>query len=168
MQGDTVKVEVVMQRDPFFIDGLANVAEALALMRQNAVSSLVIEKRHAGDEYGFLTVNEIATKVLALSRPLERTAVYEVMEKPVLTIAPGMQVKYAVRLLAQLGRRRALVENDSGILGFVSLRDLVLSYGAPERGAERGAESGAESAAKSEAKNAAGGAAEGETGTPPE
>ncbi|MEZ5723013.1 MAG: CBS domain-containing protein [Paracoccaceae bacterium] len=66
--------------------------------------------------------------MIALNKPLGRTAVYEVMDKPILMISPDMQVKYAVRLLSQLNRRRALVTDDSGLLGFVSLRDLVLSY----------------------------------------
>jgi CBS domain-containing protein len=128
MQGDTVRVDAVMQKNLLFIDGLSSVAEALTQMRQNGVSSLVIEKRHVGDEYGFLTVNEIADRVIAVNKPLGRTAVYEIMDKPVLTIAPSMQVKYAVRLLAELNRRRALVRDDGELLGFVSLRDLVLSY----------------------------------------
>lgn len=128
MQGGTDRVDTVMQKELLFIDGLASVAEALKQMRRSGVSSLVIEKRHPGDEFGFLTVNEIADRVIALNKPLGRTAVYEIMDKPVLTIAPGMQVKYAVRLLSQLNRRRALVKDDGGLLGFVSLRDLVLSY----------------------------------------
>ena len=128
MQGGTARVDSVMQKNLLYIDGLASVAEALRQMRANGVSSLVIEKRHEGDEFGFLTVNEIADRVIALNKPLGRTAVYEVMDKPILMISPDMQVKYAVRLLSQLNRRRALVTDDSGLLGFVSLRDLVLSY----------------------------------------
>lgn len=124
-----IRVDSVMQADPLYIDGLASVAEALSEMRRNGVSSLVIDRRHPGDEYGFLTVNEIAARVIAVNKPLERTSVYEVMDKPVLTIPPDMNVKYAVRLLAQMRRRRALVLGESGLLGFVSLRDLVLSYG---------------------------------------
>jgi len=92
MQGDSTRVDTVMRKDMLFVDGLSSVADALRTMRRNGVSSLVIEKRHPGDEYGFLTVNEIASKVIALNRPLERTAVYEIMEKPILTIAPGMHV----------------------------------------------------------------------------
>ena len=72
--------------------------------------------------------------MIALNKPLGRTAVYEVMDKPILTIAPSMQVKYAVRLLSQLNRRRALVKDDGGLIGFVSLRDLVLSYAEPGDG----------------------------------
>ena len=134
MQGGTARVDSVMQKNLLYIDGLASVAEALRQMRANGVSSLVIEKRHDGDEFGFLTVNEIADRVIALNKPLGRTAVYEVMDKPILTIAPSMQVKYAVRLLSQLNRRRALVKDDGGLIGFVSLRDLVLSYAEPGDG----------------------------------
>lgn len=128
MEETFVKVGSLMRTDLCRIDGLANIHEALALMSTNKVSSLIIDRRHPGDEYGFLTVNEIASRVIAENRSFERTSVYEVMEKPVLTIVPDMNVKYAVRLLTQLGRRRALVHGDTGLLGFVSLRDLVLSY----------------------------------------
>ena len=128
MEQGNVKVETLMRTDLHRIDGLASISDAMAMMREHKISSLIIDRRHPGDEYGFLTVNEIASRVIAENRSFERTSVYEVMEKPVLTIVPHMNVKYVVRLLTQLGRRRALVQGDGGLLGFVSLRDLVLSY----------------------------------------
>jgi len=128
MEETFVRVDSLMRTDLRRIDGLANIHEALAMMRKYKVSSLIIDRRHPGDEFGFLTVNEIASRVIAENRSFDRTSVYEVMEKPILTIVPDMNVKYAVRLLTQLGRRRALVHGDTGLLGFVSLRDLVLSY----------------------------------------
>jgi len=128
MEKSFVRVDTLMRTDLRRIDGLANIHVALDMMRTHKISSLIIDRRHPGDEYGFLTVNEIASRVIAENRSFERTSVYQVMEKPVLTIVPEMNVKYAVRLLTQLGRRRALVHGDAGLLGFVSLRDLVLSY----------------------------------------
>jgi len=128
MEEKFVRVDSLMRTDLHRIDGLANIHTALSMMREHKVSSLVIDRRHPGDEYGFLTVNEIAARVIAVNRSFERTSVYQVMEKPVLTIVPEMNVKYTVRLMTQLGRRRALVLGESGLLGFVSLRDLVLSY----------------------------------------
>jgi predicted transcriptional regulator len=129
MSESRLTVRDVMRSDMHAINGLDSVADALKEMRRHDVSSLIIERRDPGDEYGFLTVNEIANRVIALNKSLERTSVYEIMDKPILTLQPGMNVKYAVRLLSQLGCRRALVCDDSGLLGFVSLRDLVLSYG---------------------------------------
>lgn len=128
MAENTLSVAEVMRSDFHVIDGLASIATALDEMHRFGVSSLIIEPRHEGDEYGFITVNEIAGRVIAVNKSLGRTAVYEVMDKPVLTVHPEMRVKYAVRLLSQLGRRRALVRGEGRVQGFISLRDLVLSY----------------------------------------
>ena len=97
-------------------------------MKQHKVSSLVIEGRHDGDEYGLLTVHDIAAKVVAINRSTERTSVYEIMTKPALTLSGNMNVKYAIRLLARLELTRALVVGVDEPLGLVTLRDLVLSY----------------------------------------
>ncbi len=121
-------VEDVMQRSIHYVSGLASIHEAIGLMRQHGVTALVIERRHAGDEYGFVTVEQIAAQVVGANRSLERTSVYEVMEKPTLTLNPHMAVKYAIRLLAQLEHRRALVVDQDGAQGLVTLRDLVLCF----------------------------------------
>jgi len=131
MKETFVRVDSLMRTELHRIDGLANIHTALAMMRKHSISSLVIDRRHPGDEYGFLTVAEIAAKVISKNRSFTRTSVYEIMEKPVLTIPPEMNVKYAVRLLTQLNRRRALVNGQTGLLGFITLRDLVLSYDNP-------------------------------------
>ncbi|MBZ0130070.1 MAG: CBS domain-containing protein [Rhodobacteraceae bacterium] len=123
-----VRVGDVMQTSLHLIDGLVSVQEAVEAMQRHGVSTLVIERRHDGDEYGFVTVNEIAERVVAVNRSLTRTSVYEVMDKPTLTLNPAMNVKYAIRLLSQLGLRRALVAEENGLLGLVTLRDMVLSY----------------------------------------
>lgn len=128
MDTNFVKVEDVMQTSVHMINGLASAMDAIIEMTQHNVSSLVIDRRHDGDEYGVVTVVEIASRVVAENRSLERTNVYEIMNKPTLTLDPKMNVKYAIRLLSQLGHRRALVASDTGVLGFVTLRDMVLSY----------------------------------------
>lgn len=128
MDASFVRVGDVMQTDLHMIDGLVSVREAVEAMARHGVSSLVIERRHDGDEFGLVTVSEVAERVVALNRSLERTSVYEVMDKPTLTLNPAMNVKYAIRLLAQLGLRRALVLDGDGLLGLVTLRDMVLSY----------------------------------------
>ena len=123
-----VKVEDVMQTSLHTVNGLASVQEAIGQMRRLGVSSLVIERRNAGDEYGVVTVRDIASKVVAVSRSVARTSVYEVMTKPALTVAAGMNVKYAIRLLARFAINRALVTRDGELVGLVTLRDLVVGY----------------------------------------
>ena len=44
-----IRVREVMTPSPRVIDGLATVREAVKLMREHHVSSLVIDRRHDGD-----------------------------------------------------------------------------------------------------------------------
>ena len=122
------RVREVMTPSPTVIDGLATVAEAIELMREKGISSLVIDRRHEGDEYGLVVVTDIAKKVVAEDHAPERTNVYEVMTKPVLTVDCEMDIKYAIRLLARFGISRALVTRDGTLAGIVTMRDMVLRY----------------------------------------
>ena len=102
------KVSEVMTPSPRLIDGLATVQEAVELMRGNNISSLVIERRHEGDEYGLIVVSDIADKVIAANLSPVRTNVYEIMSKPVLTLDGETDIKYAIRLLSRFGLARGL------------------------------------------------------------
>lgn len=121
------RVEGAMITDLYSIDGLATVGEAMQMMKQHHVSSLVVERRDGDDEVGLVEVADIAKEVIGKNRAPDRVSVYEVMTKPVVTLPPGMRVRYAVRLLAQLGLSRAVVVDESrNAVGMVTLRDLVL------------------------------------------
>lgn len=130
-ENDYYAVGRVMVPAPKVIDGLATVAEAIALMRQDRISSLVIDKRHEGDEYGLVVVHDIASKVIAEDRAPERTNVYEIMSKPVLTVDTDMDIKYAIRLLNRFALSRALVTDNGKLVGIVTLKDMVFHYVTP-------------------------------------
>lgn len=123
---DYVKVRQAMTPSPRVIDGLATVLEAIDLMREHGVSSLVIDRRHKGDEYGLITVHDIAGKVIANDRAPERISVYEIMSKPALTVDVDMDVKYAIRILTRFQLTRALVTEHGDLAGIVTLRDMAI------------------------------------------
>ncbi|MGW8205877.1 MAG: CBS domain-containing protein [Hyphomicrobiaceae bacterium] len=118
----------VMTPNPTLIDGLATVRQALNTMKDASMSSLVIDRRDDDDEYGLITVRDIAEKVIGQNRSLDRASVYEIMTKPVLTLEGRMQLHYAVRLLTRLGTSRALVMDNGKLKGIVTLRDITLRY----------------------------------------
>ena len=127
-----VKVEDVMSGNPHVIDGLATVRSAIDQMREHNVSSLVIERRDDRDEYGVVTVGDIAAHVASKDRSPERTSVYEIMSKPVLSVDVGMDIKYAIRMLNRFKLTRALVTRQGEMVGIVTLRDMVVRYTAPD------------------------------------
>ena len=121
-------VRDLMRPSPGLINGLATVQEALDMMRRDNVGALVIDRRHDGDEYGIIVLSDIAAKVIAENRSPERTNVYEVMSKPVVTVDYQMDIKYAVKLLSRFGLSRALVTKGGALVGLVSLREMVFRY----------------------------------------
>jgi len=123
-----IQVREVMTPMPVPVDGLATVREALNRMREAKVRSLVVERRRPGDEFGIVVVSDIANKVIARNRSLDRTNVYEIMSKPVLTVDASMEIKYGIRLLANFGLSRSLVVDHNEAVGFVTLKDLVFRY----------------------------------------
>jgi len=128
MGGKVVRVSDVMRTSLHMVSGLASVHDAIKEMNRLEVSSLIIERRDEHDEFGVITVQDIASKVVAVNKATERTSVYEVMTKPAMTLDSEMNTKYAIRLLSRFGLTRALVIHGKELLGIVTLRDLVLGY----------------------------------------
>ena len=134
-QGRQMRVEDVMTAEVHSIDGLATVAEAMALMREHSVSSLAVDRRNETDEVGMLVVSDIARNVTAPNRSPERVNVYEIMSKPVVTLPSEMLARYAVRLLVRFDISRAIVvDHDRNPAGIVTLRDLVIESETLETG----------------------------------
>ena len=127
-ESQPIPVRAVLTPMPVPVEGLATVREALNRMREAKVRSLVVERRRPGDEWGIVVVSDIANKVIARNRSLDRTNVYEIMSKPVLTVDASMEIKYAIRLLSKFGLSRSLVVDHNEAVGFVTLKDLVFRY----------------------------------------
>ena len=128
MESRVVRVSDVMRTSLHMVSGLASVQDAIAEMNRHNVSSLIIDRRDEDDEFGVITVHDIASRVVALNKSTERTSVYEVMTKPALTLESRMNTKYAIRLLSRFSLTRALVTNGEKLLGIVTLRDMVVGY----------------------------------------
>lgn len=122
-----IRVSDVMTKNVKTIGRVAMVSEAIEVIRETGVSSLVVERANVNDEFGMLTIRDIAREVVATDRSADRTGVFEIMTKPVLTIAAEMNIKYAVRILVRYGLSRAVViDHDRNPVGIVTLRDMVL------------------------------------------
>ena len=104
----TIRVADVMVSQLRSVDGLATVAEVMALMKRHRVSSIAVNRRNENDELGLVVVSDIARQVIAKNRAPERVNVYEIMSKPVLTLPAEMFARYAVRLLVRFGLSRAV------------------------------------------------------------
>ena len=122
-----VKVGDVMTPELHSIDGLATVADAMALMKRHDVDALAVNRHDENDEVGLVALSDVAREVIARNRSPDRVNVYEIMSKPVLTVPPDMLAHYAVRLLVRFQVSRSIVvDRERNPIGFVTLHDLVL------------------------------------------
>ncbi len=121
-----VQAKDIMRRNVVTIYGMATVREAVAKMRSENVTALIVNKRDPSDAWGIVTVPDLVREVIAPGRPPDDTNVYEIMTKPVITVPPDMDIRYVARLLNRAGVRRAPVEDRGELLGVISMSDLVL------------------------------------------
>lgn len=120
------RVRHVMKRKFDLVDGMTTIKNALDAMQHLETKCLIVEKRHEDDEYGILLISDISRKVLAKDRAPERVNVYEVMQKPVVTVDPDMDIRYCARLFDHLNLSRAPVVESGKVVGIVSFTDLVI------------------------------------------
>lgn len=121
-----IRVSDVMKREFDLVNGELTVKEALLSMKYVDTRALIVDKRHPDDEYGIVLISDIAKKVLAADRSPDRVNLYEIMAKPVLSVPPGMDIRYCARLLERFGIMRAPVIDQGVVVGVVSFHDLVL------------------------------------------
>ena len=124
-----VRISDVMTPDVIVVARTATVREAVAEMRRLGTSSVVVDRRDEDDEYGLVTVKDIAQQVIGNDLSPDRVNVYEVMSKPVMALAAEMNIVYAVRMLNRFRLTRAMViDHDRKPVGIVTLRDMVLRH----------------------------------------
>ena len=102
-QKKIVRVRQVMQTTFQVVDGRTTVGDALRAMKPAGATALIVQKRHDDDEYGIVLLSDIAKKVIARDKSIERVNVYEVMSKPVISVSPEMDIRYCARLFERFG-----------------------------------------------------------------
>ncbi len=123
---NVIRVRDVMKSDVDVVDGMMTVTEALQSMKYPDTRTLIVDKRHADDEYGVVMFRDMAKKVLARDHSPNRVNIYEIMSKPVISVHPDMDIRYCTRLLDRFGLSRAPVLENHKIIGLVSYTDIVL------------------------------------------
>lgn len=118
------KVGDVMHKDVATIDGSETVTSAIATMRQKKVSSLVVNRRGQEDAWGIVTRKDIVSKVVDPGKDPKSVKVHEIMTKPLITVSPGLALKYCARLFHNSGIRRAPVFDGKNIVGIISNTDI--------------------------------------------
>ena len=118
------KAADVMKKNVVYIDGNESVADAIRLMREKRVSSLVVNRRGQEDAWGMITRKDVVNKIVDPGEDPQEVKVFEIMSKPLIMVSPGLALKYCARLMNYAGVRRATVFDGKEIVGILSNTDI--------------------------------------------
>ena len=120
-----VLVKDVMWNKVDIVDHKTTVQDALNTMEHKKTKMLIVDKAHEHDEYGIVLIADIARKAIAQNKSLDRVNVYEIMNKPAISVNSEMNIRYCARLLTRFNLSRCPVIDDGKIVGVVSLTSIV-------------------------------------------
>ena len=118
------KAADVMTKGVISIEGTATVADAIRMMKEKKVSSLFVNRRGQEDAWGIVTRKDVVNKVVDPGKDPAEVKVFEIMSKPLVTVSPGLALKYCARLFNATGIRRAPVFDGKDIIGILSNTDI--------------------------------------------
>lgn len=124
-----MKVEDVMNERLEFIDANSSVKEAIDLMLEKRIRSLLVKPRNEMDCYGVITVRDIVFGVFANDLKPEDVRVGDIASKPIVTVPKGTELMNVVRFMKRFNIARVFVLDDGKIVGVVSLMDIMKALG---------------------------------------
>jgi len=101
------------------------VREALNIMRENKIKSLVVDKLKPHDAYGLLTYKNILSSIVANDGDIDLLRVYDIYSKPALQVSEQLGVKYASQIMVNSGVKRLLVIDNNELEGILTMTDIL-------------------------------------------
>ncbi|CAM3961309.1 CBS domain-containing protein [Arcobacter cloacae] len=117
-------VEELMKKNVTTIKPYATLKEALKLMKDKNLKSLVVEKNSPSDAYGLITNTQILKAIVAEDGDIELLNVYDLYNKPAFSVSAKIDVKYAAKIMIDHNIKRVVVTDNNELLGVLSITDL--------------------------------------------
>jgi CBS domain-containing protein len=118
----TLKVKDVMDTKVHTIDAGATVQDAVMMMVQNNVWSLLVVKGRSPQ--GVVTERDVMRRCLAKGLSLSKTTVGSIASSPLISIEPGASIREAMDLMASKDIRRLFVVDKGKIIGRITQTEL--------------------------------------------
>jgi CBS domain-containing protein len=117
--------ELVKDREVYTVQADVSVMDAAAYMRERNVGAVPVLRN--SNLVGVFSERDIMTRVLLSTRDPNKTKVSEVMTPDPRVVGLEESVERCMLIMKQNGfRHLPVVEGDSRLIGFLSLRDLLL------------------------------------------
>lgn len=118
-------VKDVMIANVIIISPFAKMREALSLMKQHKIKSLVVDKQSPHDAYGLITYSDVLKTVIAEEGDIDLLNVYDICAKPVISVGEDLNIKHVAKLMTIHRVKRLLVVNNNELVGMIAMNDIM-------------------------------------------
>ncbi len=122
-------VKDVMKKDNLaVIKPTATIREALEMMREAKVKSLIVDKIRPSDAYGMLTYKNVLFSIVANDGDIDLLRVYDICSKPAYQVSEELDLKYAAQMMVRSNVKRLLVIDNNELEGILTMTDIMGMY----------------------------------------
>jgi len=107
------------------ISAMSTVREALKLMKEHKVRSVIVDKTTENGAYGILTFKNILQSIVAEDGDIDLLNVYDIASIPAFSVSAKLDVKYAARMMVQSSIKRLLVIDNNELYGILTMTDII-------------------------------------------
>ena len=120
-------VENVMSKDDklIIVSPMGTVRDALKLMKQNNVRSVIVDKTSPDGAYGLLTFKNILQSIVAQDGDIDLLNVYDIATIPAISVSSKLNVQYAAQMMVTRSIKRLLIIDDNELKGILTMTDII-------------------------------------------
>jgi len=107
------------------VSPMATVREALQLMKEHGVRSVIVEKTASSGAYGLVTFKNILQSIVAEDGDIDLLNVYDIAVIPAIAISGKLDVKYAAKMMVTKSIKRLLVTDNNELHGILTMTDII-------------------------------------------
>jgi len=107
------------------VSPMATVREALELMKENSVRSVIVDKTGTSGAYGLVTFKNILQSIVAEDGDIDLLNVYDIAVIPAIAISGKLDVKYAAKMMVTSSIKRILVTDNNELHGILTMTDII-------------------------------------------
>ena len=120
-----MKAADIMTTKVVMISSSATVAQAMALMQNHKLRTLMVKPSDDSEAYGIVTETDIVYGIIAKEKNPETVRIHQIMTKPCIVVNPELSIANVARLFAETGIQKAPVIKDK-LLGIISVNDILM------------------------------------------
>ncbi len=118
--------EVMTPKDKLIsVSPMATVREALKLMREHGIRSVIVEKSTPSGAYGLLTFKNILQSIVAEDGDIDLLNVYDISSTPGVSVSAELNTRYAAKMMVTSSIKRLLVIDNNDLKGILTMTDII-------------------------------------------